>query len=574
MKQKPSMIRMLLVLAIVAAMLPMIASIAYFEGVIGVRLKRSAEDSVRAAARQMAKVVTEKMGTLNNTAHFLMANDLAQQIMEDGEGYLAAARLERQIDTMMTYNDAWSRHFIQSLYLFRNDGAVFATVRDSVYAGVRERNKRVYEDHIDFTSTRTLLRPEGSSYCYYLQDYYQTDIQKRLGKLVIEVNPGSLVGDAPLDALPDGGLIALSDDKGNLLYALSNEAKGFSGARALLSKAEKEDRYYHTGVTLGRYAMRLDVYTPYDEMMKPVAESRAAFYLMQCLMLAMTASAILFISIRLRPHRKTLHANLEKLAGGDFSVRMPSSRFRENDLTARAFNHATDQLGALFQQVSEAGTLLSQAEYQMLESQINPHFIMNVLESINMRCLLAGEKETAALVVDLGELLRSNVAMKSRQKLPLRQEMDYVKYYLALQKARFEGLRYSLDIEDNSLLTCLVPKLTLQPVVENSFVHGIEKSGRDGDIRVSVWEEENALMLRVQDNGVGFDISRWETAKPSGDDSVERRSGVALRNIQRRIELLYGEGYGLSVESTVGQGTTVTITLPIEKAEEGDGQHV
>ncbi len=570
MKRKPSMIRMLLLLAVAAALLPMIASIAYFEGVIGERLKRSAEENVQAATRQMAKAVIDRMGTLNNTAQFLMANDLAQQIMEQGEGYLAASRLERQIDAMMTYNEAWSRRFIQSLYLFRNDGAVFATVRDSVYAGARERNRRVYEDHIDFTGTRTLLRPEGAGYCYYLQDYYQTDIQRKLGKLVIEVNPERLMGDAPLDTLPGGGLAVLRGADGGILHALGEDLGDMREAQTALKKAENGQSHYHAGASLGKYAMRLDVYAPYDEMMKPVAESRAAFYLLHLLMLAMTVAIILLISLRLRPHRRSLHANLEKLAEGDFSVRIPSSRFRENDLTARAFNHATDQLGALFRQVSEAGTLLTQAEYQMLESQINPHFIMNVLESINMRCLLAGEKETAALVVDLGELLRSNVAMKSRQKLPLKQEMDYVQYYLALQKARFEGLKYSLDIEDESLLHCLVPKLTLQPVVENSFVHGLEKSGRGGDIRVSVWEEENALMLRVQDNGVGFDLAAWQTARPSGDESDMRRSGVALRNIQRRIELLYGPNYGLQVESAMGQGTTVTITLPIERAEEGE----
>lgn len=563
MKQKPSLIRMLLIMSILAAMLPMIASIAYFEGVIGESLRRSEEENVQAAARQMAGAVADKMSTLNHTAQYLMANDLAQRIMEKDEGRYAASQLEKQIDTMMTYSDAWGRKFIQSLYLFRNDGAVFATVRDSVYAGARKRNARVYQEHMDFSSTRTLLRPEGSARCYYLQDYYQTDIQKRTGKLVIEVNPERLMGDAPLYGLPEGSLLALCDESGRILCALSEK----ENPEKAVERAKEGAGYYHASADLGRYAMRLQVYAPYREMMKPVAESRAAFYLMHLMMLSAVIAVILFISLKLRPHRRTLQTNLEKLAGGDFSVRMPSSRFRENDLTARAFNHATDQLGALFRQVSEAGALLSRAEYQMLESQIDPHFIMNVLETVNMRCLLAGEKETAALVVDLGELLRSNVAMKSRQKLPLRQEMRYVRYYLDLQKARFEGLRYRLDVEDESLLDCLVPKLTLQPVVENSFVHGLEKCGRAGEIRVSVWEEESALMLRVQDNGAGFDAQQWETSGAVSSGGT-RSSGVALRNIRRRIALLYGEGYGLQVNSAVGEGTTVTLTLPIERAKE------
>ncbi|MHC1787670.1 MAG: sensor histidine kinase [Christensenellales bacterium] len=563
MKRKPSIIRGLLILAVVVAMISAAASLFYFERVIGARLKDLAEQTVDAAAHQMADSLSGKMIALNNVAYYLMASDLAQQVMYDGEGQMAVSQLERQIDAMMTYNDAWSRRFIQSLYLFRKDGTVFATMRESVYAGVRERNRAVYLAYEDFSSTRVLLRPPGSSYCYYLQDYYQIDMQQKLGKLVIEINPAGLLGDAPLTALPEGSFAVLREAEGEALHTLGEVPK----------EPPALEKFHHISLAVGKYSMHLDVYAPYSGILRPLSDSRTAFYVMHLVILLIIIALIMLISALMRPHSENLRKNLERLAGGDFSVRLPASRFRENDLTARAFNHATDQLGSLFTQISETGSLLGQAEYQMLESQINPHFIMNVLETINMQCLLAGRRETSELVVNLGKLLQSNVVMKSQQKIGLRQELEYVQYYLALQRARFDRLSATLQVEDESLLDCLVPKLTVQPIVENSFVHGLEDSRKDGVVDISIWEEDLALLIRVRDNGMGFDVSSWRQLEPSTDAGQAGRGGVALRNIQRRIELLYGTSFGLSVNSTIGEGTTILITLPLErpqmKEEEG-----
>lgn len=557
MKRKPSIIRGLLILAVVVAMISAAASLFYFERVIGARLKDLAEQTVDAAAHQMADSLSGKMIALNNVAYYLMASDLAQQVMYDGEGQMAVSQLERQIDTMMTYNDAWSRRFIQSLYLFRMDGTVFATMRESVYAGVRDRNRAVYLAYEDFSSTRVLLRPPGSSYCYYLQDYYQIDMQQKLGKLVIEINPAGLLGDAPLTALPEGSFAVLREAEGEALHTLGKVPK----------EPPALEKFHHISLAVGKYSMHLDVYAPYSGILRPLSDSRTAFYVMHLVILLIIIALIMLISALMRPHSENLRVNLERLAGGDFSVRLPASRFRENDLTARAFNHATDQLGSLFTQISETGSLLGQAEYQMLESQINPHFIMNVLETINMQCLLAGRRETSELVVNLGKLLQSNVVMKSQQKISLRQELEYVQYYLALQRARFDRLSATLQVEDESLLDCLVPKLTVQPIVENSFVHGLEDSRKDGVVDISIWEEDLALLIRVRDNGMGFDVSSWSQLEPSTDAGQAGRGGVALRNIQRRIELLYGPSFGLSVNSTIGEGTTILITLPLERLQ-------
>jgi len=556
----------MIILSFVVTLIPVIVSLLYFSFVISVRLTDEAERSIDAVAAQLAVNITNNMMMLNNTAYYLMANNLAQEVMGNGTSYIAVSQLERQIETMITYNDAWSQRFIQSLYLYRSDGTVFATMRESIYAGVRERNRVVYASYSTVSSTRSLIRPPDSSYCYYLQDYYQIDTQKKLGKLLIEVNPTKLLGDAPLNILPKGSVAFLHSVNGTLLYTTA-EASAESDALYRVQKAydgKSSHSDYHVSLDLGRYHMHLDVLVPYNAILKPIIDTRSAYFLVQVLVLLLMILLISLINIKLLPQSHALLERLEKLAGGDFNVKLPPSPYKEYDLTARAFNQTIDKLGTLFHQASEAGTLLSQAEYQMLESQINPHFIMNVLETINMQCLLANQQDTAALVVNLGMLLQSNVVMKHKQRIPLYQELDYVRYYLALQKARFEKLSADIAVEDEHLLQCLLPKLTIQPIVENCFVHGLEASKREGRVAISIWQENNTLMIRVSDNGCGFDASKWKLLNPSPEETQKKRSGIALRNIQRRIELLYGQTYGLQVSSERDVGTIVVVTLPLE----------
>lgn len=571
MRNKPSIIRRLLLLSVTVAMIPVMTSIFYFQSVISIHLKDQAQKSVDGVAGQIGQTIQTHMTALNNISYYLMANDLAQLVMNHRDSPATAASLEKQIDTMMTYNDAWSSRFIQSLFLLREDGAAFATTREGLYAGVRERNLRVAKARPQFTSTRALLRPEGSAYCYYLQDYYQIDIQKKLGKLIIEVDPNRLFGEDPLQSLPEGSSIFLLGQEGQVLHALGAfDAAGSLDEAWQAAPKKAEEGIYRVRQPLGRYRMQLELLVSHEAILRPVTASRTAYIWVQAAVFALMIGLILLIASRMRPHSRQLLSQMERLAQGDFSVSLPPSRFREYDITSRAFNQTTKQLGTLFEKEKETSALLAQAEFQSLESQISPHFIMNVLETINMRCLLEGQEDTAALVVSLGNLLSSNVRNKKRQQIPLKDELEYVRYYLALQQARFAHLNSSIEVEDEALYQCLLPKLTLQPLVENCFVHGLEDSSAKGYISIRCWEEDGQLMLQVKDNGKGFDVKQWQEETGGREAGSKKNSGIALKNIRRRIELLYGKNYGFEIDSAPGKGTAVWLTLPMIAEKEGE----
>ena len=277
------------------------------------------------------------------------------------------------------------------------------------------------------------------------------------------------------------------------------------------------------------------------------------FYLL-ALLLAATCLILL-----LRPLRQMLHT-IGSIGSGDFSVRMDETPYTETTAISHAFNDMADRLDTLFQEVYQRGLLLRDAEIHQLESQIQPHFIFNILELINVRCMVAGQPAICTTVQNLAQLLRASVVNHGKQIITLQEELDSVKYYLALQKERFEEkLQYTVDVEDDKLLGCYLPKLTIQPLIENSIVHGLEPKRHGGWVRVSIWEEEDAVYIRVHDDGVGFDPSA--IPQPGSDD--KHHTHVALHNIERRFQLLYGEPYGMSIKSEPGHGTSIVLTLPI-----------
>lgn len=570
MRRKPSLVQHVWFICIGVFLFFFGASYIYYSVVVSQRLSNITKTNIDVIANQLAENVTGNMNMLKETAYFLMSNNQTQLVMEDvNASPLDVSRMADQIDSALTFNVAWSERVINSLYLFREDGTTYSALRESVYAGVRSRHQAVYAQYQDFSNTKTLVRPQGSIYCYYLHDYYQIDTQKKVGKLIIEVEPENFVGAHDVFTGYSDNVIFLTSSDGSILYCSRESSTSLSELSAYYEKCRNERQYFALTYPVNRFQLQLHIFINQHEMMEPVNYARNSFLLTEGVVLLTLLILGYFVRKKLAIGLNSLIDKCTALSDGQFSVRLLPSRYREIDAISVSFNRMADQLGKLFQQVSEAGTLLNHAEYQMLESQIDPHFIMNILETINMSCRMAGQSEISEMILNLGMLLQSNVIMKKRQKITLRQELDYVRYYLALQQRRFSHLQYEIELEDDSLLDIALPKLTIQPIVENSIIHGLEDSMHPGMISIHVWEEADELLIRIQDNGKGFDTSKLDL---HGSDQKWTTGGnhVALKNIARRIELLYGEKSSFHVTSIPGQGTEVLIVLPMS-TESGEG---
>ena len=213
-----------------------------------------------------------------------------------------------------------------------------------------------------------------------------------------------------------------------------------------------------------------------------------------------------------------------------------------------------------------------QTKLSALQSQINPHFLYNTLECIRSEALLYDCDSIARMAKALASFFRYSIS-KKENVVTIREELANIENYFLIQSYRFDD-KFSLEIQveqdERDVYSCLIPKLSLQPIVENAIFHGLETKAEDGKVGTTIRTTEDNILLTVSDNGVGIgreDLERMrESLKhPSTAESKEgkRGNGVALTNVSQRIKLIFGGDYGLEVYSTQGVGTDVELIFPM-----------
>lgn len=214
-----------------------------------------------------------------------------------------------------------------------------------------------------------------------------------------------------------------------------------------------------------------------------------------------------------------------------------------------------------------------QAQYLALQNQINPHFLYNTLESIRGEALIAGLDSVADMTEALAKFFRYTIT-KVENLVSVEEELDNCETYFGIQKYRF-GDRLNLHIEYDemeyeNIMNCRIPKLTLQPILENSIIHGTELKLGAGNIYIHFECTQDRLIIRISDDGVGMDeetleklnrrLGRVHDSLGAGE---EEKGGIALANVNNRIHLIFGDEYGMHVYSVPGSGTDVEITIPL-----------
>jgi Predicted signal transduction protein with a C-terminal ATPase domain len=209
-----------------------------------------------------------------------------------------------------------------------------------------------------------------------------------------------------------------------------------------------------------------------------------------------------------------------------------------------------------------------QAQYQALQNQINPHFLYNTLESIRSEALISGLGSVAEMCEALATFFRYTIS-NQEDVVTVDEELQNIKTYFYIQQYRF-GSRLSLKIEYeeedlDTLIRCKLPKLTLQPIVENAIIHGIEQKLGSGTVTIKLLLTQRCLLIRISDDGVGMDpeILKKVNRRIADDNPPgSGKGGIAIANVNNRIRLLFGDTFGVIVYSTLGVGTDVEISLP------------
>ena len=263
-----------------------------------------------------------------------------------------------------------------------------------------------------------------------------------------------------------------------------------------------------------------------------------------------------------RPIRRITDVT-NKVAGGDLSVRSDVFDGVETSMLSTSLNSMIDKINELLEQVTTEQIRLRKAEFELLQSQINPHFLYNTLDAI-VWLAESGEKEkVVSTVSSLSNFFRASLN-QGKDIVTVKEDIGHVRSYLEIQKVRYQDiLDYEIDIPDE-INMYLIPKITIQPLVENALYHGIKNKRGKGTIKITGEKHDEYITISISDNGLGITDERLAVVMNNiNNRSESEKTTFGLYNVNERIRLDFGEEYGIKIDSEYGQGTTVSVKLPL-----------
>ena len=273
------------------------------------------------------------------------------------------------------------------------------------------------------------------------------------------------------------------------------------------------------------------------------------------------ALSLLFSRSIAKPIRG-LAASMKEVESGSLATKKEYAKIKEFAQLDHSFNVMVEQIKSLLHLTREEQQKVAEAERKALESQMNPHFLFNTLNTIKALAKMHDEEEIYTITLKLGKLLRSTID-NHESECTLKESMNLIDSYLTIQRIRFGEKLHVKTVLDPACALVKTPKLIIQPLVENSIVHGLEPKAGDWNIEVLVQENKGRIFLTVKDDGVGFSSGTL----PDNLDDLANSSHVGVYNVYRRLTLKYGKKMSFSIVSKENEGTVVSISFPIGNDE-------
>lgn len=288
--------------------------------------------------------------------------------------------------------------------------------------------------------------------------------------------------------------------------------------------------------------------------------NRKAVIFISAGIIAVAVLVVYFITKRLTKSLRTLVKKMSNVTKKNFHNYMSVTGSYETKQLSKAFNYMLDELNAYVSQLVETQNEQRNAELAALQQQINPHFLYNTLASVNM-LVQRGNKEMITETIHSLISLLQNTISNVKETISVEQELLNLKHYVFINQVRY-GDQIKVDyFISPDCLSSQVPKLVLQPFIENAFFHAFNIKSA-GYIYVVITKERDYLLCEVVDNGDGMELAGDQDTIPSPSSARQLFNGIGIRNVHERILLLYGEEFGVSISSTLGQGTKISIKLP------------
>lgn len=409
------------------------------------------------------------------------------------------------------------------------------------------------------------------SMLYAYRPLHDRSTWKQVGALLISIKENALQ-KVYAGYLTESQNAYLIDNQGNVISYVDNQGVFYAVPESILPLYSGSFRDTADGVPqlVSYYAiqtagLKLVVASNLNDLRIPYRQTTWIFLGILILYVILALTATYFLPRRFVRPIQELQANIDLVKQGNLDTMVPVTSSDEIGQLSEQYNDMLRRLRELVDGLMEAQQAQHKAEMHALQAQINPHFIYNSLASI--RFLVFSQQNQAAdqALIALINILRGTLS-NPHEFSTVGQELKLLQDYIALQRISFSR---ALSVEfqvDDSVRSCKICKLTLQPIVENVFLHGFAGGQQDCRLWITAREADGHVEILIRDNGCGFDPAAPKPAQPEGSLP---HTGLGVANVHERLQLAFGPAFGLHTESAPGAGTTVTVTIPKQQAEGG-----
>ncbi|WP_075721864.1 sensor histidine kinase [Roseburia sp. 499] len=387
------------------------------------------------------------------------------------------------------------------------------------------------------------------------------ELQGESGVIYIEVDYNKLF--EPLTQMLDENYGVYVQKKDEMVFSYNifqepYDRMDFSEGNISSLKTSNDSEFIFVDCDLkGAAGLHAGLYRPasqIEETIAPMMKGMVIIYAVSVIAAGLLLTQLTKMIVR---NIEKLTQNMKDVKRGNLEVTVTSDSQDEIGELIQGFGDMVERIKTLIEKVYEGKISLKEYEMKALQAQINPHFLYNSLSLINWKAIEADEKDISKITLALSKFYRTALN-KGNNVMPLEDEISNVKSYLDIQLMMHD---YEFDVEmdiDERMYYYDTPNLILQPLIENAIDHGIDlKTEGRGKIIIRGWSEGETMYLSVEDNGVGMEE---EVAK---NILTQKSKGYGVRNVNERIKLIYGQEYGLDIQSKVGKGTKITIKFPI-----------
>ncbi|NJD03241.1 MAG: sensor histidine kinase [Ruminiclostridium sp.] len=378
--------------------------------------------------------------------------------------------------------------------------------------------------------------------------------------------------------------LIITDGEGNVIYnSDKNKGKGFNFGKEQLkeiSSPGKQDNFISEYGSQYLAKVNVSPYTGWNtisfvsaaRLQQPSGKASLLIIFMTGIVIVLMFVISYFISSRITASVKKLIKVMKRVENGDFNVMVHIESNDEIGQLGNSFNVMIGEINKLIHQVIKSEILEKEAELNALQQQINPHFLYNILESVNSLASVYGNNEICEITEKLGKMFRYSISQNRREHVLIKDEIQHLKNYIDIQQIRY-GNDFSVvfDVEPE-ILTLKTIKFILQPIAENAIIHGLKDMENGSVVKITGRRFDNTVLIEIEDNGTGIDRQRLielneylrqPSASIAGD---EDRKSIGLKNVHSRITLAYGEKFGLEIRCGSGMGTNVIVSIPANES--------